>query len=48
MFQVRNLAGRGRCLSLRGVPTKSPGLQLLYLTKLPGMVLPSHKKLKEM
>ena len=37
--------GTGSCLSLRCVPTESPGLNLLYLTKLSGMVL--HPTLKQ-
>jgi hypothetical protein len=31
--------GAESCLSLRCAPTESPGLELLYLPKLPGMVL---------
>jgi hypothetical protein len=35
--------GVGSHLSLKGVPTESPCLNLLYLIKLPGMVLcPTH------
>lgn len=33
----------GSCLSLRCVPTKSLGLNLLYFTKFRGMVLPSNR-----
>ena len=36
--------GTGSHLSLRCVPTKSPGLSLLYLTKLPGKVLIANRK----
>jgi hypothetical protein len=38
--------GVGSRLSLRCVPTESLGLNLLYLTELPGMVLPSNNVLK--
>lgn len=34
--------GAKSCLSLRGVPTESPGLSLLYLTKLPAWFFVPH------
>jgi hypothetical protein len=44
-FKSRVWQGAGSCLSLRCVPTESQGLDLLYLTKLPGMALhPTQKK----
>lgn len=39
--------GAGSHLSLRLVPTESPNLHLLYLTKLLGMVLLPTKELQE-